>query len=151
MLTERCQSLDYTGVVLQWLRRTAARLFHWGSSGNRELRREPLAGAPRRPRLKTYSAQTGLVYQYHYLGFRAQSGAVDYVFAVSHDRKLYLPVSVRVTDELAHNFHLNPTERYAVSKLALMDLFDQAQPPLSHSAPDREQVADILVRLGRGS
>ena len=51
----------------------------------------PLTGAPPYRRQKTYTAETGYVYEYYYEGYRVaarndESGA-EHVFAVSADRK----------------------------------------------------------------
>ena len=60
----------------------------------------PLAGRPAVRRQKTYSAQTGYVYQYFYEGYRPSSGerGTEYVFDVSADRKTSAPTSVLVSD-----------------------------------------------------
>ena len=60
----------------------------------------PLTGAPAVRRMKSYSAQSGYVYQYFYEGQRpfrsgGESG-IEYVFTVSADRKTFHPVSVLV-------------------------------------------------------
>ncbi len=49
----------------------------------------PLTGAPAVRRMKTYSAQSGYVYQYYFEGYRplpVESG-VEFVFQISSDRK----------------------------------------------------------------
>src|ERR1039457_3896517 len=63
----------------------------------------PLSGAPAVRRLKTYSAQSGYVYQYFYEGQRpfpsgGESG-LEFVFTVSADRKSWHAVSVLVAEE----------------------------------------------------
>ena len=100
----------------------------------------PLTGAPAVRRLKSYSAQSGYVYQYFYEGQRPSSAGesgTEYVFTVSADRKTYHPVSVLVGEgevrawKQAHGRELASTERYAVSKMALFQAFDErATPPL---------------------
>src|ERR1035441_9219441 len=85
----------------------------------------PLSGAPAVRRLKTYSAQSGYVYQYFYEGQRplpsgGKSG-LEFVFTVSADRKSWHAVSVLVAEEAlrawqqAHAYALSSTERYAVA------------------------------------
>src|SRR3954451_17557670 len=91
-------------------------------------KKTPLSGAPSVRRLKTYSAQSGYVYQYFYEGQRAfHTGGergTEFVFNVSADRKTSHPLSVFVPDaallawEQAHAHPLSSTERYAVSKMA---------------------------------
>lgn len=110
--------------------------------------RAPLSGAPQRRRIKTYSADTGYVYQYVYEGFRRGNDGNEYVFAVTADRKNYVPVSVRIT-AAATPPDLSPTERYAVAKLALMRALDHRDlPQLSEPIqPGLEEVGDILRQL----
>jgi hypothetical protein len=120
----------------------------------------PLTGAPTVLRQKTYSAETGYVYQYFYEGQRpAKRDGVtgtQYVFNVSADRKTSFPVSVFVSDsvleqwEKEHGRPLSSTERYAVAKLALFRAFDQRPSPdamreeVLVRPPD---VADFLATL----
>ena len=99
----------------------------------------PLTGAPAVRRLKSYSAQSGYVYQYFYEGQRpfrsgGESG-IEFVFSVSADRKAFHPVSVLVSEsallgwEQAHDHTLSSTERYAISKMALFQAFDERATP----------------------
>jgi hypothetical protein len=122
----------------------------------------PLTGAPAIRRLKTYSAQSGYVYQYFYEGQRALRGAEggnEFVFSVSADRKTWRPVSVMVGDgavhewERAHGRQLSSTERYAVSKMALFQAFDERATPDLMKSEVRVRNADmesILETLGLG-
>ena len=97
----------------------------------------PLTGAPRVRRQKSYSAQSGYVYQYHYEGHRplAAGKGTEYVFEVSADRKTSEPVSVHVRDEALETWeresgrNLSPTERYAIAKMALFQAFDERETP----------------------
>ncbi len=102
-------------------------------------RRAPLAGAPAVRRQKTYSAQSGYVYQYFYEGQR-QAGTrsadgTEFVFRVSADRKTWMAISVVLAArsvqawEHAHGRELSSTERYAVAKLALFQAFDERAAP----------------------
>ena len=118
-------------------------------------RTSPLTGAPAVRRLKSYSAQSGYVYQYSYEGQRpfhsgGESGA-EFVFTVSADRKTFHPLSVLVGDgavrawEEAHARTLASTERYAVSKMALFQAFDErATPPLMKQEV-RVRAADVAA------
>jgi hypothetical protein len=109
----------------------------------------PLTGAPPVRRLKTYSAQSGYVYQYCYEGQRpfkqAGGGGTEYVFSVSADRKSWRPSKVLLPDaaaaswEAAHARELSSTERYAVAKMALFQAFDDRETPMLMKA-------DVLVR-----
>jgi len=97
-----------------------------------------LAGAPAVRRMKTYSAQSGYVYQYYFEGHRPQTtgeSGVEYVFRISPDRKTWHATGVLVSDhavaewEAAHDRALSSTERYAVAKLALFQAFDERDAP----------------------
>jgi hypothetical protein len=115
----------------------------------------PLTGAPAVRRLKSYSAQSGYVYQYFYEGQRpfrsgGESGT-EFVFTVSADRKTSHPVSVLVADgalrawEQAHAHPLSSTERYAVSKMALFQAFDERATPDLMKQEVRVRTADVAA------
>ena len=99
----------------------------------------PLTGAPPVRRLKTYSAQSGYVYQYYYEGQRpfrsAGETGTEFVFTISADRKTWRPGKVFVGDpaiaawESAHGRELSATERYAIGKMALFQAFDERATP----------------------
>jgi hypothetical protein len=100
-------------------------------------------------RLKTYSAQSGYVYQYCYEGQRplqrsGESGT-EFVFSMSADRKTWrackvvLPHDTIAWWEAAHDRQLSDTERYAVAKMALFQAFDERESPSLMKA-------DVLVR-----
>jgi hypothetical protein len=98
-----------------------------------------LTGAPAVRRQKTYSAQSGFVYQYYFEGrrpyARASQRGAEYVFDVSADRKTSFAVSVLVSDdavaqwEARHGRSLTSTERYAIAKLSLFQAFDERPRP----------------------
>ena len=123
---------------------------------------QPLSGAPTVRRLKTHSAESGYVYQYFYEGqrpLRGAEGGTEFVFSVSADRKTWRPVSVLVGDfaihqwEEAHGRQLSSTERYAVSKMALFQAFDERATPELMKSEVRVRNADmesILETLGLG-
>jgi hypothetical protein len=112
-------------------------------------REAPLTGAPAVRRLKTYSAQSGYVYQYCYEGQRPfqQAGeqGTEFVFSLSADRKnwrpskVLLPASAVTSWEAAHARTLSETERYAIAKMALFQAFDERPTPA-------QMKADVLVR-----
>ena len=97
----------------------------------------PLAGVPTVRRQKTYSAQSGYVYQYFYEGHRPSSAerGTEYVFDVSSDRKTSSPVSVVISDAAVANWQnesgrtLSATEQYAIAKMALFQAFDERESP----------------------
>ena len=98
-----------------------------------------LTGSPAVRRLKTYSAQSGYVYQYYYEGQRPfQQGGdagAEFVFTVSADRKSWHPTRVLVADdairswEQQHARDLSSSERYAICKMALFQAFDERATP----------------------
>jgi hypothetical protein len=113
----------------------------------------PLTGAPAVRRQKTYSAESGYVYQYFYEGQRAarRDGVpgIQFVFNVTSDRKREFPVSVFVSGEAldgwqqSHGRELGSTERYAVAKLSLFQAFDQRATPEALSEEVRVQPAEV--------
>ena len=120
-------------------------------------KRLPLSGAPPVRRLKTYSAQSGYVYQYFYKGQRpfgsgGESG-LEFVFTASADRKTFHPVSVIVAEEAlrawqsAHAHPLSSTERYAVAKMALFLAFDERATPDLMKLEVRLRAADVAAIL----
>jgi len=113
----------------------------------------PLTGAPPIRRLKTYSAQSGYVYQYYYEGhrdFRAGGDSgVEFVFSISPDRTNWHATSVKVSAaamhawEERHGRELSSTERYAVAKMALFQAFDERPAPGQMKEEVRVRNADI--------
>jgi len=102
-------------------------------------RKSKLHGGAPTPRLKTYAAQSGYVYQYRFLGSRAsrhQGGdATEYVFDVSAGPgtgmpvKVIVPVSSLAPTESSWGRALASNERYAVAKMALFQAFDERTDP----------------------
>lgn len=131
----------------RWLRRLAAK------------DPAPLTGAPAVRRIKTYSAESGYVYEYYYQGHRRarRPGApgVEYVFNVSADRRTFAPVTVFLPDESVesweeqHDEELTSTERYAVVKLALFQAFNERTNPAQMRHEVRIRLADISEILSR--
>ncbi len=95
----------------------------------------PLRGAPAVRREKSYSSQTGFVYQYYYEGYREsdRGGRTgnEYVFHVSSDRKAVFPLTVFLPNaavkawQRSHGRDLTPTEQYAAVKMGLFETFDE--------------------------
>jgi hypothetical protein len=116
-------------------------------------KKAPLTGAPPVRRLKTYSAQSGYVYQYYYEGHREyRSGddrGVEFVFTISSDRKNWHPASVLISEpavrgwEQAHERQLTLTERYAIAKLSLFQAFDERPDPAQMRGEVRVRSADV--------
>jgi hypothetical protein len=118
----------------------------------------PLSGARPVRRQKTYSAQSGYVYQFYYEGQRKAAGGVEFVFDVSGDRKTSFPVVIHVPEEAimswerAHGREVIPNEWYAVAKMSLLAAFDERPTPGAMAARvevTAESVEDILHNLGR--
>jgi hypothetical protein len=88
-------------------------------------------------RVKSYSAATGYVYQYHFYEVeKSQRGAAagtEYVYMVSLDRKQVFPVRIFVTKSAMENWsvrtgrQLTGTEEYAVAKMRLFQAFDEIE------------------------
>lgn len=123
---------------------------------NRLVRREPpLIRTPSTGRPRTYSADSGYVYQYTFAGFRERraGGArdVEYVFEITTGRAPAFPLVILLTERdlrasIARDRDLTASERYGVAKLALkraLDAFEHpaAIPPLL--APDADELAAI--------
>jgi hypothetical protein len=113
----------------------------------------PLTGAPAVRRLKTYSAQSGYVYQYYFEGQRpfrlSDDQGTEFVFTVSADRKSWHLVSVLVSAaaltawERKNARELSSAERYAVCKMALFQAFDERTSPEQIKAEVRVRTADV--------
>src|SRR5262245_20327947 len=103
--------------------------------------------------MKTYSAQSGYVYQYFYEGHRDYAAGADrgveFVFTFSSDRKTFHEVSVLLSEpairawELAHGRELSLTERYAVAKIALFQAYDERPDPAQMRDEVRVRAADV--------
>lgn len=107
------------------------------------LKRSPrvpeLTGAPPVRRQKTYSAQSGYVYQYFYRGLRTiphrGAAATEYVFEVTADRHTAFPLSIVVPEAALeewqhdHGRVLASAERYGLAKMALFQTFDDFPAP----------------------
>lgn len=120
-------------------------------------RETPLSGAPAVRRQKSYSAQSGYVYQYFYQGnrpaIREREQGQEFVFEVTADRKTSFPVSVFVSEPVVvdwqnlHSRALSPTERYAIAKMALFQAFDDRRTPGEMREEVRVRTADVQAIL----
>jgi hypothetical protein len=108
-----------------------------------------LKGAPNSPRTKTYSANTGYVYQYVYRGYRKISEGVsgtEYVFTATRDRVNNFSIRIRLLDSAlaqcagAAGRELLGAEHYALAKMTLFDVLD--------SAADLEELQKLLEPQG---
>ena len=90
-------------------------------------------------RMKTYTGETGYVYQYYFVGKRAalpdaaEAPATEFIFDVTPDRKIMFAVSVFLKAEAvaawgaAHGRALSETEQYGAAKMRLFRGFDQVE------------------------
>ena len=90
-------------------------------------------------RMKTYTGQTGYVYQYYFVGEREAlpqdpaSPAIEYVFDVTADRKTTFAVSVFLKRSATeawkakHGRPLTSAEQYGAAKLRLFQGFDEIE------------------------
>lgn len=120
---------------------------------------EPLVGAPAHARMKSYSAMSGYVYQYVFIGqrpaTRARREGMEYAFSVSYDRKTHHRLWVFVADDAIaawtaeNGRELTNSERYGVAKIALRNAFDERTPVQIHEPimPGADEVRQILIDL----
>jgi hypothetical protein len=90
-------------------------------------------------RMKTYTGQTGYVYQYYFVGKRPalaeapEAPATEYVFDVTRDRQTFFAVSIFIRQQAVrswaagHGRELTGAEQYAISKMALFRGFDEVE------------------------
>lgn len=133
-------------------------MFGWFK--RKSARELPLTGAPAMPRMKSYSGQSGYVYQYAFRGQRpaVREGAagIEYAFDVTYDRKTMHRLWVFLSDaatapwEEANGRDLSNSEQYGAAKIALRNAFDQRAPAAMHEAiaPTSQEVSAILDELG---
>lgn len=110
-------------------------------------------------RLKTYTAQTGYVYQYYFVGQREtlasdpEAPATEYVFDVTSDRKTLFAVSVFLGPQALETWaqvrgrKLTDPECYAAVKLRLMQAFDEITNMLESGRRLRIEPAEICNLL----
>lgn len=111
-------------------------------------------------RVKTYTSQTGCVYEYYFVGQREALGrdnrATEYVFDVISDKRAKYSISVLLNEEgcsaweATHGRRLSAPERYAAAKLRLQQGFDEiadmlAEGRLLQVGP--ENIEDVLAPL----
>jgi hypothetical protein len=108
--------------------------------------------------LKSYSAQTGYVYQYYFVGKRPaldadpETPATEYIFDVTSDRKTTFAVSIFLQPqaldlrESNRGRNLGEPEQYAAAKLRLLQAFDEVPNMLCQGRRLRLD-ADLLTAL----
>jgi len=110
-------------------------------------------------RVKSYSAQSGYVYQYYFFEVqKARRGAAsgtEYVYMVSTDRKTVFPVRIFVRSDAVEAWAarmgraLSGTEEYAVAKMRLFQVFDESEQLVAgaHDYCVDESNLDVLLEL----
>jgi hypothetical protein len=116
----------------------------------------PAKLAVRAPRLKTYSAQSGFVYQYLLAAEEHAGGARRYRFDLSANRGVHSFVTIELADEVnwrwqqTRNRELSPTECYAMAKMKFFETLDSSELALTKDAavsvsePDMDWIAATL-------
>lgn len=109
-----------------------------------------LTGRPVRPRIKTYSTESGYVYQYVYRGSRITESAQEYVFSASARPGRWDALTVRLGDAVITKWQhrnsrvLTSTQKYAIAKMAMFQLLDEAG-----ELPARLEVSPDLAAVER--
>ena len=99
-------------------------------------------------RMKTYSGESGYVYQYYFLESQERKRwwariGTAFLFHVTSDRKKFYVVEVLLEDralqawEREHGRPLEDAEQYAAAKMRLFRAFDESEDP--------EKLSDIRV------
>ena len=90
-------------------------------------------------RLKSYTGETGCVYQYYFVGKRTAlpddlfAPATEFIFDVTADRKttfavsVFLPAGLLESWSSKHGRPLNEAEQYGCAKLRLFRAFDEVE------------------------
>jgi hypothetical protein len=112
-------------------------------------------------RVKTYTAQTGYVYEYYFVGQRDAvcegQPATEYIFDVISDRRARYSVSVLLLQEAgrawagSHGRALGSPELYAAAKLRLQQGFDEISDMLAEGRSlvvDAANIEALLAPLG---
>jgi len=118
---------------------------------------------PQLRRMKTYTGQTGYVFQYYFVGKRAaladdpEAPSTEYVFDVSSDRKTTYAVSVFLPPQAveawaaARGRDLSEPEQFAAVKMRLLQAFDEIPDMLNQGRRlrlDAELLLNFLDSLG---
>ncbi len=113
--------------------------------------------------LKTYSAQTGFVYQYYFVGQRPaladdpEAPSTEYIFDVSFDRKttfavsIFLPPATLAAWAAKYGRDLVEPEQYAAATLRLLQGFDEIPDMMRDGRRQRmngEQIIELLDSIG---
>ena len=114
-------------------------------------------------RLKTYTGETGFVYQYYFVGKRQAladdpaAPATEFIFDVTSDRKQTFAVSIFLRDEAVikwqaqHERTLAEAEQYAATKVRLFRAFNEIEDLLGQGRRlivAHEELEELLAELG---
>ena len=117
-------------------------------------RQPPLVRGTGSARPRTYSADSGYVYEYSFAGFRSSGDVYEYVFTVSGGRAPGRTVQVMLPAEAAEwtgrDRELSASERYGLAKVCLKNAMDRAAGPAVLEAvirPGREEIAEVADLL----
>ena len=114
-------------------------------------------------RMKTYTGETGYVYQYYFVGKRPalqnapEAPATEYIFDVTPDRKTMYAVSVLLREDAlqtwsaSHGRHLTDAEQYAGAKMRLFRGFDEVEniaTAVRRWPVDSSNIEELLGPLG---
>ena len=114
-------------------------------------------------RLKTYTAQTGYVYEYYFVGKRSAltddplAPEVEYIFDISSDRKTTCAVSVFLSPQVLETYNvsrgrtLSDPEQYAAVKMRLLQALDDIADMPQHGRRltlDVDALAALLESVG---
>jgi len=114
-------------------------------------------------RLNAYTAQTGYVYQYYFVGKRPaldsdpEAPSTEYIFDVTADRKTTFAVSIFLQPQAVEAWSssrgrdLSEPEQYAAVKLRLMQGFDEIVDMLHNGRRlrlDAELLSTLLESIG---
>jgi hypothetical protein len=142
--------------IAAWLRNLLGRITGASHGKTRGPAAPGLSGAPKRLRLKTYSSESGPVYQYVYRGHRSSDDATEHIFSITMNRKDWTAIGVRLERRTIdqwrqlHGRELRPIDLYAIAKRSLFEEFDRAEgdqlSTLIQPAPD--DITRHLTALG---
>ncbi len=111
-------------------------------------------------RVKTYTSQTGYVYQYYFVGKRAaladdpEAPSTEYIFDVTSDRKTMFAVSVFLRPDALTSWRaergreLGDSEQYAAVKLRLMQAFDDVSDMRNQGRRLNVNAGNVVELLG---
>jgi hypothetical protein len=117
-------------------------------------------------RLKTYTAQSGYVYTYYFVGRRAalrndpEAPASEYVFDIAVEQGARCAVSVFLKPQAleawraARDRALTEAEQYAAAKLRLLQMLDELPAPAASAQRvnvTSENILELLALIGLDS